>query len=70
MAETLTLKKNRSSRLKRMLRLVVGTSEGKKEIHMEKEKQIFGRQLFAAPYRENVTQSELWSFDPAEFLLS
>ena len=53
-----------------MLRVVAGTSEGKKEIHMEKEKQIFGRQLFADPYRENGRQSELWSLDFVEFLLS
>ncbi|GAA8413610.1 hypothetical protein Hpkin62_14730 [Helicobacter pylori] len=39
-----------------------GTSEKRKEIHMEMEKQMFDKQMFAGPSIDNVTPGrELWA---------
>ena len=50
-----------SYRLKGMLQVEVGTSKGRKEIHMGLERQMFGKKIkrFAEPYKDNGTQSGL-----------
>ena len=49
-----------------MLRVEVGTAKGRKAIHMGLERQMFGKKIkrLAEPYRDNGTQSELWSLGP------
>ena len=40
-------------------RVVVWDFKGRKAIHMEMKKQVFGKQMFAGLCRDNVTQSRL-----------
>ena len=60
MAETLTLNTIFISRQKRMLGAVVWDF---KAIHMEMEKQMFGKQMFAGPCRDSGAQRRILTSD-------
>ena len=55
MTETLILNTIFSEIQKRMLGEVFGTSKGRKAIHLEMTKQIFGKQMFAVLHRNSGT---------------
>ena len=42
-----------------MLGIVVWDLKGRKSIHVKKEKQVFGKQMFAGPGKDNGTQREI-----------
>ena len=44
----------------------MGTLTGRKAIHTEMRKQMFGTQVFAMPYRDNGTWRGLWPLSPEE----
>lgn len=60
MAEPLTSDTVFSWRSKRMFQVVIWYSKGRKAIPMEIEKQMFGKQMFADPGKDNGTKSGLW----------
>ena len=50
-----------------MLGVVVWDFKGEEGYSHEDKKEMFGKQTFASPHRDNGTQNGLWSLGPAEF---